>query len=125
MADKIRNAMGEVSSPTTDHMASSTDGASGGTPPRKEPVFKEKPERKLPVFADEYRPHSDDDDAEMSAFSSDRKRTAQQMTNTTLQGVVSSAMVDGKIYIDFGDLHVTHSSVTSYVQLRLIIYRCF
>ena len=80
MADKIRNAMGEVSSPTTDHMASSTDGASGGRPPRKEPVFKEKPERKLPVFADEFRPQSDDEDVEVSAFTTDAIATPFAMS---------------------------------------------
>ena len=69
MADQIKNAkLGEVSS---QNKSSSGDGANGGVTPRKEPVFKEKPERKLPVFANEVRQHSDDDFDDDIDFTSD------------------------------------------------------
>ena len=47
------------------------------------------------------------------------------MSNTTLQGIVSGAMVDGKIYIDFGDFHIAHGAVTGDIELTIIVDSSF
>ena len=81
MADQIKNAkMGEVSSQNNDNKASSGDGANGAVTPRKEPVFKQKEEKKFPVFANEVKQHNDDDFDDDIDFTSDSVAMCLQST---------------------------------------------
>ena len=46
------------------------------------------------------------------------------MPHTTVKGVISGTVVDGKIHADFGNLHIAHDAVSTDVELTVIVLRC-
>ena len=57
----------------------------------------------------------------MGACTAHGEGTAQQMPHTPLQRVVSGAVVDGQVYADLRDLHISHCAVAGNVELAFVI----
>ena len=62
----------------------------------------------------------------MGAAAAYRERTAQKMPYTSVKGIISGSMVDGKIHADFRNLHIAHGSFSGDIQQAVIVLgSCF
>ena len=60
----------------------------------------------------------------VSAFSTHREGTAQQMPHAFAQGAVPGSVVDGQMDIDFRDFDVAHDAVPSEVEHGIVFPGC-
>lgn len=60
----------------------------------------------------------------VGAFAADRKGGAEQMPGSPFQCFGITAMVDGQVDRDPGDLHIAHNAVPRNIELCVIVLRC-
>ena len=60
----------------------------------------------------------------VGALTPHRQGRAQQMTDATLQSRTVRAVVNRQVYVDLGDLHISHDAVALEIQQRVIGFLC-